>query len=172
MEGPYPIEIDPDLSPKEMLKGYDIGAAEMAKNYDIGGYTGNWSNWQCLNGLWLDPTELDRRNKEVLLCRLSDFLKEASPSIEEVLEELSQLHLTPETVLELLAFGRKYPDVQRDFPIVQLGCTYNPLGPDGSPFFGKPRVAGIWKVGGHRTFITPRTDNWILPDCRIIVSRC
>jgi hypothetical protein len=44
-------------------------------------------------------------------------------SNEEALDELDKLGLRAATMAELLAFGAKYRDVQRDFPIIALGSA-------------------------------------------------
>lgn len=44
-------------------------------------------------------------------------------SSNDVLEKLDEMFYRPAELRELLAFGRKYPDVQREFPIVALGSV-------------------------------------------------
>lgn len=43
---------------------------------------------------------------------------------DEVLAELDRRGLRPATLPELLAFGAKYPDLQREFPIAALGSVW------------------------------------------------
>jgi hypothetical protein len=43
---------------------------------------------------------------------------------DDVVKELDQMGLRPATLQELCAFGEKYPDIQREFPIVALGSVY------------------------------------------------
>lgn len=43
------------------------------------------------------------------------------------LAELDKMGLRPATLPELLAFGAKYPDKQREFPIVALGSVWRDL---------------------------------------------
>lgn len=45
-------------------------------------------------------------------------------SSDDALKELSKRGLRPATMAELLAFGSKYPDLQRQFPIVALGSVW------------------------------------------------
>jgi len=45
-------------------------------------------------------------------------------SSEDVIHDLDQRGLRPATLLELLAFGAKYPEKQREFPIVALGSVW------------------------------------------------
>ena len=42
----------------------------------------------------------------------------------DVLKELDKLGLRPANIAELLAFGAKYPDKQREFPIIALGSVW------------------------------------------------
>ena len=46
------------------------------------------------------------------------------------LAELDKMGLRPATLPELLAFGAKYPDKQREFPIVALGSVWRSLNGD------------------------------------------
>ena len=43
---------------------------------------------------------------------------------DNVVKELDQMGLRPATLQELCAFGEKYPDIQREFPIVALGSVF------------------------------------------------
>lgn len=45
-------------------------------------------------------------------------------SSEEVLLHMEKNNLRPATLAELLAFGEKYPEIQREFPIVALGSFW------------------------------------------------
>ena len=50
-------------------------------------------------------------------------------SIDQVLIELDRMNLRPANLQEGLAFGERYPDVQREFPIIFLGSVWqNPGG--------------------------------------------
>lgn len=51
-----------------------------------------------------------------------------------VLRELDKSSLRPATIEELLAFGAKYPETQRQFPIVVLGSFWWHLGVRLVPF--------------------------------------
>jgi len=44
---------------------------------------------------------------------------------DEVIRELNKNGLRPATLKELLVFGEKYPDFQRDFSIIALGSVWN-----------------------------------------------
>ncbi len=45
-------------------------------------------------------------------------------STKEIIAEMNRCNLRPATLPELLAFGAKYPDIQRQFPIVALGSIW------------------------------------------------
>jgi hypothetical protein len=55
-------------------------------------------------------------------CELVHFDRDMST--ENVLIELKSRGLRPATLDELLAYARKYPDKQKEFPIVALGVSY------------------------------------------------
>ncbi|KKU85161.1 MAG: hypothetical protein UY15_C0040G0007 [Parcubacteria group bacterium GW2011_GWA2_47_9] len=42
----------------------------------------------------------------------------------EAIRELDRMGMRPATIEELLAFGAKYPEVQREFPILALGSVW------------------------------------------------
>jgi len=51
-------------------------------------------------------------------------------SSDAVLKGLDKMGLRPATPMEILAFGAKYPDIQRQFPIVEMGQNWqSPFGP-------------------------------------------
>lgn len=60
----------------------------------------------------------------------------------EVLKEMEGQNLRPATLKELAAFGIKYPNMQRDFPIVALGSVWR-------DFIGR-HVPFLWGVDGGR----------------------
>lgn len=43
---------------------------------------------------------------------------------DDVVKEMKQMRLRPATLPELLALGAKYPDLQREYPIVALGSSW------------------------------------------------
>mgnify|MGYP001567436333 FL=1 len=47
---------------------------------------------------------------------------------DDVLKELDKAGLRPATLAELLAFGAKYPELQRQFPIIALGAVWQRRG--------------------------------------------
>lgn len=62
---------------------------------------------------------------------------------DEVLTELDRKGLRPATLPEVLAFGAKYPEKQREFPIVALGSVWR--GWNGFRF-----VPYLWSDAGER----------------------
>ncbi len=53
---------------------------------------------------------------------------------DEAVREMEQMGLRPATMVELLAFGARFPDVQREFPIVELSSSW--VGPSGNRYVG------------------------------------
>jgi len=72
--------------------------------------------------------------KEDLEVVLLPFNREVTS--QEVLDEMGKKGLRPATLAELLAFGAKHPDIQREFPIVGLGSS--------RVLSGRRRVACLW----------------------------
>jgi hypothetical protein len=64
----------------------------------------------------------DRKDTAEVAIELVHFGR--SMESDEVLEELDKQGLRPATLAELLAFGAKYPEKQREFPIVALGSVW------------------------------------------------
>ena len=75
-------------------------------------------------------------------------------SSEAVLADLDQKGLRPATMAELLAFGAKYPELQRQFPIVELGSVW--------PYpLGDRSVGYLARVGrGRRLRLVWFADDW------------
>ena len=65
------------------------------------------------------------------------------PKSDEVIACLDKMDMVPATIEWLLAFGEKYPDVQRQFPIVALGSVR--AGPDNNLF-----VPFLYEVSNER----------------------
>lgn len=63
---------------------------------------------------------------------------ERNMSSEAVLADLDQKGLRSTTLPELLAFGAKYPEVQRQYPVIALGSFWqHPCGLHGVPCLGR-----------------------------------
>jgi len=73
-------------------------------------------------------------------------------SSDDVLREMENQNLRPATLQELLALGEKYPQVQKEFPVVAIGSVWQ--GPSGGrrvPFLGwdgRERDLSLGWVGG------------------------
>lgn len=102
----YPVTVNYDLSLAGMIKAgwYDWVNSDITEKYFSMNSTGT---------------------KEVVtrLVHFNQYL-----SSDDVLRELDKRGLRPATIAELLAFGAKYPELQRQFPIVALGSIWQHLG--------------------------------------------
>lgn len=63
---------------------------------------------------------------------------------DEGLRELDKMGLRAATLPELLAFGEKYPDMQRQFPVIAFGSVWQDRG-------GFRDVPGLWKGDRKRS---------------------
>jgi len=72
--------------------------------------------------------------------------------------------LCPATLQELCAFGEKYPDIKREFPVVALGSVYVDLG-------GRRVVPclGFW-LAGRELYLSGWGGEWF-PVCRFLAAR-
>lgn len=73
-------------------------------------------------------------------------------SSEEAIKELDKRGLRPAELHELLAFGAKYPDEQKKYPIVALGSLW-------WPWDGVRSVPSLWSGDGKRSLSPPHFDN-------------
>ncbi len=83
---------------------------------------------------------------------------------EEVLKEFAKAGLEPAKIEHLLAFGAKYPDVQRQFPIIALGSVWQFR--SGSHF-----VAVLWGGSFDRYLGLLCFDFGWHEDCRFLAVR-
>ena len=85
-------------------------------------------------------------------------------SIDEALRELDRMGYRPAEPHELLAFGQKYPEVQREFPVVAPGSAWQDR-------FGSRVVPYLYRDGSKRIL----NLDWIEGDwdevCRFAVVR-
>lgn len=84
-------------------------------------------------------------------------------SSDEAIAALDRMGYRPETLPELLAFGAKYPEVQREFPIVALGFV--------SLVYAYRCVACLWSHGGKRKLDLSWFDSRWGADCRFLAVR-
>mgnify|MGYP001566810542 CR=1 FL=1 len=77
-------------------------------------------------------------------------------SSEDAIKELDKLGLRPAELHELLAFGAKYPDEQRKYPIVALGSVWRYLFGRNVPYLwlddGGRRLGLLWFGPGWRAY--------------------
>ena len=81
------------------------------------------------------------QRKVELTIKLINFNRNMTSK--EVLRELDKQGLRPATLPELLAFAARYPDKQREFPIVALGSVWRSFG-------GRRDVPYLWSRSSGR----------------------
>ncbi|MBU4332294.1 hypothetical protein KKD19_03685 [Patescibacteria group bacterium] len=138
----FPITVDYALSLEQMIT---------AGNYD-------WKN-SDINPDHFPIKGCGQVEVETVLVHLNRIA-----STDEVLEELGRRGLRSATLPELLAFGARYPDKQREFSIIELGSVWTD--PDGDRcvacFYGsvdERRLRLRWfgsRWRGHYRFLAVR----------------
>ena len=98
----YPLSVDYDLSVENAVK--------------LGQY--NWTNGD-ITGKNFPTTRTGKVEVVVELIRFNCAI-----STKDAQRELDQRGYRPAELHELLAFGEKYPELQRQFPIVALGSVW------------------------------------------------
>lgn len=96
--------------------GRSVEDAVMAGKY-------NWTNENITSKNF--PTEQSGKTETII--KLVHFNKVMST--DAVLRAFDEQNLRPATLPELLAIGEQYPELQREFPIVELGSVW--VGPGG-----------------------------------------
>jgi len=110
----YPIVVDYGMKVEEAVK---LG------NYD----------W-VLSDITQENFPTQKKGKTELVVELIRF--DHCISTDQALKELDRMGYRPAELMELLAFGEKYPEVQREFSIAALGSVWqNPDGDRRVPFF-------------------------------------
>ena len=117
----FPIQVNYDLR---------LEAAIKAGNYD-------WKNDDITEKHF--PSK--RSGQAEIEIQLFHFNKVMTS--EEVIQEMDKQGYRPAELPELLAFGAKYPDEQRKYPIVALGSVYQYW--DGDRY-----VSYLWRGDGER----------------------
>ena len=120
----YPVAVDYGKSVEEMVKSgrYDRANRDIASEHF--------------------PTKRTRKTEsEVELVHLKRRV-----STDEALEELDRMGCRPAELRELLAFGEKYPDVQREFPVVALGSVWQDPG-------GYRNIPYLYRDGSNRDLL-------------------
>lgn len=90
-------------------------------------------------------------------CDEEEILVHFDRSIEsdDAVREMNQLDLEPSPIEDVLAFGAKYPDVQREFPIVGLGSSWM------RPLDGRVCVPVLDCVSDERSlYLDRRAPGW------------
>jgi len=98
----FPVTVNYDLAVEEAIRAGDYQAVHAdinAKNFP--------------------STRSGQAAVEIVLVRFEHRMKS-----ENVLQELDKEGLRPAALLELLAFGAKYPDMQRKFSVAGLGSVW------------------------------------------------
>ena len=98
----YPLSVNYGMSVEDAVK--------------LGRY--DWANSDITSRNF--PTK--RTGKADLTIKFMQFNR--AISTEDALRELDRMGYRPAELHEILAFGEKYPDVQREFPIVALGSVW------------------------------------------------
>lgn len=140
--GTYPVTVDYSLSLAKMIK---------AGKYD-------WKN----DNITAKNFPVKGEGKQAVVPELVHLNRFAST--DEVLAHMEANNLRPATLPELLAFGEKYPDVQREFPIVALGSSW--VSPDGGR-----GVTCLWGGGGGRRLDLIWCEVGWGDSCRFLVVR-
>jgi hypothetical protein len=161
LSDPYPVTVDYDLS---------LEATIVAGAYDgiADEYHGQaWSDWKSADGSPLERPTSGTAENELLLFHLEPYFGDGPyPTTEQILTAVANEGLVAETVDELLALGRDHPELQREFPIYELGSVWVRPGSDGSRF-----VAGLVADQRLRRLgLSSYLIQWP-PQLRILVSR-
>ena len=94
---------------------------------------------------------IEKHGHEEIESQLIHF--DRNISSEDAIKELDKMDLRPANLAELLAFGAKYPDEQRKFPIVALGSVWRPV--------HARYVAYLWSGSGSRELgLSWFDDDW------------
>ncbi len=106
----YPVTVNYDLSVEDSVK---------AGKYD-------WTN-SDISSKNFPSKRKGTAETEIILVHLNRPVES-----DEVIRELDKQVLSPAELPEGLAFGVKYPDIQREFPVIILGSVWRP--PDGDRY--------------------------------------
>ncbi len=92
----------------------------------------DWSD-NSINDKNFKPTGKGSVGTEIILVHF-----DKSMSTNKVLKELDKRNLRPADLQELLAIGEKYPEKQREFPVIALGSVWQgPYGDRIVPYLGR-----------------------------------
>lgn len=102
----YPVVVNYEMSVEDAVK--------------LGWY--DWAN----DNITSRNFQTKRMGTVDLMVELIHFDKVISTS--EALRELNKMGMRPAELHELLAFGEKHPDIQREFPVIALGAVWQGSG--------------------------------------------
>lgn len=160
LSNPYTVPVNYGRKLKTAVK---VGKYDWNNDY----YDGqDWSDWKTPDD---DPLEVPKGRaaveKELLLFHIGAYFGDDKlHDTKEVLAAVAKLGLKAEAVPELLTFGEKNPDVQREFPVIALGSVW--VDPHGDR-----RVAGLWSDADERCLSLHWFGYQWNPYYRILVSR-
>ena len=149
---------------------YDLSLADAiaAGSFDeiADEYVGqSWTEWQAPDGSPLGAPTGGSAERQVLLFHVGGQFGEGPyPTTKKVLGALASAGLVAEGIRELLALGRAYPDLQREFPVYELGVVW--VRPSREPL-----VSGLVAQYRLRRLGLSSFDNLWPPEMRILVSR-
>ncbi len=128
----HPVCVNHALSLKDMIK---------RGKYD-------WKNEDITSKNFPHDTAQGTKELNVELVHFGRYIES-----DEVISEMEKLGLRPATLPELLAFGEKYPDIQREYPVIALGSMWTrPGGGRHVPVLyrddGERDLGLCWWVGG------------------------
>ena len=120
-------------------------------NYD-------WSNGDITSDHF-PSSRTSKADVEIELIHLNRII-----SSDEAVKELDRVGLRPAKAHELLAFGAKYPEIQREFPIVALGSVWRDSDDD-------RRVVFLGRDGAERDANLNWFENDWNDNCRFAAVR-
>lgn len=161
LSNPYPVPVNYGRRPR---------SAVQAGEYDgVNDYYNDmqWSEWKTPDGSKLIVPKRGIVDKELSLFHIGAYFGEDyCPISKEIRTALVKEQLIAVTVYGLLAFGEKYLNVQREFPVIALGSVW--FGPGG----GRHVAVLEGDAGGRHLDLgwDDPDDQWS-PRCRVLVSR-
>lgn len=141
---------------QHVIQGKSLGddtypiTVDYGRSVEDGVKTGRY-DWSCSDITTRNfPTPANLKGTVEVTVELIPFNRTISS--DNVLRELDRRGYRPAELQELLAFGEKYPDVQRQFPVVALGSVWqDPDGGRSVPCLfgdGSGRDLGLGWIGG------------------------
>lgn len=125
-----------------------------------------WSDFVRPDGSKYELPKFDPIERDLLLFSVSAYFgTDYEPDGEEILAALDKLRLKPGGIAELLAFGKKHPDMQRKLPIAAFGSMWT------DPQDDRIKVPVLWGSEGERRLGLPWRDGIWVPEAKIVVSR-